>query len=468
MKHFRSNKGFTLLELIVVLSIIGLVITTIFSILFFGYDVFGRTQKEFDIQSQVRLAMEEMGGLIRGSRALFAVPSIDYKDPEWRYIALNDSHDRIVSYSFNTGTSSWEEATLIGPYEGVTFKIGFDKHNNMSRDNFLRMYIEAYTGDGSFKRFDIQSGYEALNALQVVDYGTVANPAIALAYRNDEFAYENFQLIVNIALVLDYSDSMNKTISGNNPDNNNLSRITTLREKVANLVRQFSENKNDNVNINMSVIPFKSSANSPSAFYNIKDTSQRNSLLGIVNSTNASGMTNTGDGLRRAYHQLYNKSSNDINTSSGDTKIMNYTIVLVDGDSNTYTGNFTRSCVWFGLICSREFQSFYFGDGDVSSIPGGSTAGTWHTNTSDTTLSRQYVTNMGAYLTDPDFVTNYLISFAKGPTTNGITNVKNALSVPDSKYFDAQSSEALELSFTEIQMQITNDLWHFLGPKLVE
>lgn len=464
MKFIRNNKGFTLLELIVVLSIIGLVITTIFSILFFGYDVFARTQKEFDIQSQVRLALEEMGGMIRDSRALFAVPSVEYKDPEWRYIALNDTHDRIVNHTYNTVTSSWEESTLIGPYDGVTFKIGFDKHNNMSRDNFLRMYIEAYTGDGSFKRFDIQSGYEALNALQVVDYGTVANPAIALAYRNDDFAYENFELVVNVALILDYSGSMDSPISDD--ETGSPKRITILREKVANLVRQFSENENDDVNIFMSVIPFNASANNPSDFYNIKDSTQRTNLLNRVNQRTAEGATNTGDGLRRGYHQLNNKLQNDLNGASGDTIIKNYTIVLVDGDSNSYTGNHTRSC--FLIFCSREFQSFFFDDGNVNAIRG-TQAGTGFVNDSNnTTLARQYVTAISTYLTASDFATNYLISFASGSTAEGITNVKNALSVPDSRYFDAQSSEALELSFTEIQMQITNDLWHFLGPKLAE
>lgn len=482
MNRINNSKGFTLLELIVVISIIGLVITTIFSILFFGYDVYGRTQKDFDMQSQVRVAMEEMGNLIRDSRAVFAVPSIEYKDPEWRYIAVNSTGDKVVSFSFDTVHSRWEEKVLMGPFEGVTFKIGFDKLNSMSKDNTLRMYVEAYTDGGLSQRFDIQSGYQALNALQVIDYGTEAAPAIALAYRSDEFVYENQKLIVNIALVLDYSGSMNWNIDETKKDNVpvNERRITILRTKVKELVAQFASNQNENIEIYISATMFDETANIPTNetkhFFFVRNTTERTTLLERIDNRQADNGTNTGDGFRRAYHKLKNKSDNDNPTNDPNIIVKNYTIVLVDGDSNYFTGDARATC-FFGLFCrDHEYRSYYLGDGNtlLRSFSNSFRTGAFLLG-EDHPIVRGYDTVTGKMLVDNDFSTAYLISFGKINKKNGvitdsdsINNLKTALSLTDSHFFRADSEESLGLSFSDIQLQITNDYWHFLGPKLVE
>jgi hypothetical protein len=47
-----------------------------------------------------------------------------------------------------------------------------------------------------------------------------------------------------------------------------------------------------------------------------------------------------------------------------------------------------------------------------------------------------------------------------------ITYIATSTGTPTNRVFFATNADQLGLSFTEIQMSITNDLWHFLGPKL--
>src|SRR5690554_3084742 len=346
-KLLKNKKGFTLLELIVVISIIGMVITTIFSIVFFGYDVYGRTTEDYIIQSDVRLAMEEVNQTIRDSKALFAVPDISYMDDQWNYIGLSADESRIIDYRWdpNIGADGDHvERVLVGPYDGITFGIKFDKENSMSKDNTLRMYFEAYTNNGNTKRFDILSGYEALNSLQVVNYGTEDNPAKALAYRADEFHYENMKILVNIALVLDTSGSMQNGLDGRSTSNLNNRRVKILKDQTNILIEQFASNTNPDVEIRMSLVEFNNDANSIRDFRNVK--TQKAQLIQDVNdmcqgdSQRCSGATNTGDGLRRAYHALEDIKADQLAAHGGtldEIVVKNYTIVLSDGVYTYYT-----------------------------------------------------------------------------------------------------------------------------------
>ncbi len=480
-----DKRGITLLELIVVIMIIGMVITTITSLVLFGYNVYGMTSRDFQVQSDVRIAMERTNILVRYSRAVFAVPDISYLDDEWDYIGLSEDQTMIMSYKWNSVTKDHKSEILIGPYDGVTFNIGFEKDDSLIKDNTLRMYFESFTNDGTTKRYDIVSGYEALNALQVVDYGTALAPATALAYRSDEFTYENFELIVNISMVIDVSGSMAWGL--NNPNTsvhptNNPSRINVLKTQASMIVNKFAENQNDDVSINIQLVPFHNHANNPHAFLDVKNATQRSTLLNNINNLNANGATNTGDGLRRSYHSLLNKQTNDLLNVSNDTIIKNYTIILVDGESNYASRYNTTSttqewgCIrWFlfwcreeGYVSTTQYSTHYLeADGNINNCTytpnsAGCTPGYVH----NIPQANEYVQLMGNHLADPNFVTNYLVAFARDVSQSEITFIANAANIPNERVFYATDADQLGLSFTEIQMSITNDLWHFLGPKL--
>jgi hypothetical protein len=374
---------------------------------------------------------------------------------------------------------------MAGPYPDVTFNIGFTKQNNLSTDNSLKLYFETYAADGTTKRYNIVSGYEALNALQVINYGTESHPATALAYRDETASYENYKVIVNIALVLDTSGSMGSAINGNDATTNNPSRISILRTQVAALVDNFASNTNSDVSINISLVPFATYSPTPSSFYDIKNASQKTNIKTAISNLGANGYTNTGDGLRRAYYQLLTKSTADASSATIDTIIKNYTIILVDGDSNTHsmsnTKTTTQVCTRYkNGVCTRYkdqidwTQQYYSSSATIGNCTFTPTQTTctpgYVTNTSNSSLADSYVALMGANLSDPDFTSNYVISFARDTTPSQIVFIADSTNTPNDAdhIYAATSADELGLSFTQIQMSITNELWRFLGPKLAE
>ena len=505
MKNVK--KGFTLIELIVVIAIMGLIGGSVTGLLIFGLDIFGLANRDFQMQTDVRMALEDTSKLVRFAKAMFAVPDVDYKDDEWNYIGLNEDSTMIVNYVWDPSLGSdggHQAIPMVGPYEGVTFNIGFYKEDNMQKDNTIQVYFEMFHQDGTVKRFNIQTGYEALNSLQVVDYGTELNPARALAYRSDDFHYENYLLKVNITLILDISGSMDFSLTGvqNNVSYNDR-RVTIMKNQTKALIESFATNTNDDVEINIALVPFNGSANSVKVFRNVKTEkasliSDVNSLCGgLNNNQDCEGGTNTGDGMRRAYYRLLQKSQAQANDSTitRDYKIKNYNIFLSDGATSFRSLNYVQTgtesvyeCSWWGWNCRwvdyPVFSSSHFtADGNIQEKypPANGPAGIYYesdgsgTNTSATEWD--YVETIGAMLggilpvTGHDeelTVTSYVIGFTEGISQEVVYDIAGTMNVPDERVYFANDEDSLSLSFSDIQLSITNDTWHYLGPKLVE
>jgi len=476
-----NRKGFTLVEVLAVLAIVGIVLTMIFSLLFYGFNIFTMTSAEYQVQSGTRLALQQTDRLVRYSTAIFAVPDVTYLDPEWSYIGTNSDHTEIINYKWDATSQTHIEEIMAGPYPDVTFNIGFTKQNNLSTDNSLKLYFETYAADGTTKRYNILSGYEALNALQVINYGTESHPATALAYRNETASYENYKVIVNIAMVLDTSGSMAWDLTGHSIDDGSstLSRLTILETQAAALVDNFSSNSNSDVSINISLVPFESIAPTPSIFYDIKNANQKTAIKTAIENLDTNGTTNTGDGLRRAFYQLQTKQTADTASATVDTIIKNYTIILVDGDTNTHSmsNSSSRVCtVWKTNGTCKTYKTVwttpqYYTDSSTvpscqftarqTSCPLGYVRGD-----DGNTTANNYVALMGANLSDPDFATNYVVSFASNVSASQITYIADSTATPTERIYYATDADSLGLSFTEIQMSITNELWRFLGPRL--
>ena len=492
-----AKKGFTLIELVVVIAIIGIIGGSVTSLLIFGYNVFGQVNEDFQAQVDLRSSLQEINQMVRYAKAMFAVPGTDYLDDEWNYIGLNEDKTMIINYEWDSVTKTHKETAMMGPYEGTTFNIGFYKEDHTQKDNNIRVYFEMFSRDGTVQRFNIQTGYEALNSLQVVDYGTDLMPATALAYRSDDFHFENYLLKVNITLILDVSGSMNWKLNGDTTNTLSQRRNYILKEKTRGLIESFAQNSNDDIEINIALVPFSTSGNGVKVFRNVK--TEKDQLLSDVNSLcsgnnyNCSGGTNTGDGMRRAYYSLLAKSQSQVDSLSTtrDTKIKNYNIFLTDGET-TYrsvnqfqTGTETvRVCNW--LYCEWQTRPVYrvdqfIGNGNITEsttaiYPGAYLAG----NGQDTSNSNnQYVSTIGAMLggvlpvqnytlEDDLYVTNYIIGFTASVSDTAINFIATSTNTPVERIYRASSGDDLALSFSEIQLSITNDTWHYLGPKLVQ
>lgn len=471
-KHL-NNKGFTFIEVMVVITIISIVSAMIYSLLFYGINLFNMTTVDYKLQSEVKLAMGKTNKLVQNSRALFAVTDIEYMDAEWNYIGLNDDKTMIINYKWDPTTQTHVEEVIAGPYPETTFNIVFDTPDNFAKTNSLLMYFETITSNGEIQRYNIDAGFEALNSLQVVNYGTASHPATALAYREEDYTYENYKLVVNITMVLDTSGSMgwglvnpNGSITTSNP-----SRISVLKTQAKMLVELFAGNTNRDVTMNMNLVTFESLAKTPTVFYNVKNSTDKTNLLNKINAISANGSTNTGDGLRRAYYSLLDKSTADAATATADTLIKNYTIILVDGDSNTSSMYNTKTCTVYksnGTCKTWSWTSYYYdGTGAINDCDFTSTSTTCTPGeVSGTNQANAYVDLMGEHLSDDEFVTNYVVSFATDVSASQIVFLADSTATPDDRVFYATDATQLGLSFTNIQMSITNDLWQFLGPKL--
>ena len=102
----NHKKGFTLIELVVVITIIGLIGTSVTGLLVFGLDIFGLANRDYQMQTDVRMALEDTSKLVRFAKAMFAVPNVDYMDDEWNYIGLNDDNTAIVDYKWDPVSGS--------------------------------------------------------------------------------------------------------------------------------------------------------------------------------------------------------------------------------------------------------------------------------------------------------------------------------------------------------------------------
>lgn len=535
--RLRNKKGFTLIEVMVVVLLIGLVISMAFSMLFFGYNVFGLTSQEFDVQSNMRLAMEEINTMVRSSKALFAVPDATYRDEQWNYIAVSEDNTMTLNYQWDSTIDDHVVTVLVGPYDDVLFDISFFKDDSLSKDNTVKMRLEA-TVHGSTKRFDILTGYEALNSLQVIDYGTEANPAKALAYRGDEFHYENLKIYVNIALVLDTSGSMTWNLSGNTTSTRSSRRIAILKTQSKNLIDQLAQNTNSDVIITTSLVEYNTTANNPGSFLNVKTsrTQIKNEIDELCNGSDqsCSGGTNIGDGLRRAYHLLEARTTeidNSVNLALEEYIVKNYLIVLTDGDYTFYSRQIVPSGSNRNIVVCSAYSntsantcpsnrrttysisipttSFYLGSQNVtgtgvnyyelttyyrsngrknydeidfeynvqsksyvsdnaveSGFYGNGTYAFGHgANLDPVGLEYiQAVSNLG--LNNNEDYTNYIIRFTSGASQTAINNLQAALNVDSTRMFSASNENELGMSFTNIQTSITNDTWHYLGPRL--
>jgi len=78
MKYLKSidRKGFTLIELIVVLALIGLLITAIFSFFLFGNNTFRRSESMSRAQADVRIASDFISTQVRNASIVtFSTPT---------------------------------------------------------------------------------------------------------------------------------------------------------------------------------------------------------------------------------------------------------------------------------------------------------------------------------------------------------------------------------------------------------
>lgn len=283
---------------------------------------------------------------------------------------------------------------------------------------------------GSGTGIDIDTMLNALNAVQVVYKGSEVNPAVALAFRSDFLPTYSVGMIntnkpaATIVMVLDVSGSMGHEFSST-------TRIQALKDTATDFVEKLSANDK----INIIIVPFSSYTgyrlSNPQWSYNAY--SELDALKNRIRELKASGNTNVGDGLRRAYYEIQNLQ----NTGTEMGSI--FMLLMTDGEMNTASR-------------TRDGRNYYMGADIVP--PKTSTT---------TSYARQYTTIWGQKIVDEYTTTNYLISLC-----GGMTNADKAVLEPifNTTAFDVDNLTDFQETFEQINQNINNIMWAFEGPKL--
>lgn len=379
MKKYNKyiKKGFTLVELLIAVALITVVIIVSMNMFFFGTNAHKLTFKEYEIQSDVRIATEQVTNIVRYSKAVFGVPypfveSTSKMDPGWSYFMVSADGKRIVSMDYNDTTKVHEEKIIVEEQDNIEYKMTFEKDKNAKNDNVMiyKIYAQVVDENGNKVRDKIvfESTVESVNAIQVADKGTDAAPSIALAYRNDgQTSGKGKNEIAYITIITDVSGSMAANPAGEYVrdkwgdivyDENGLykehdnARIRFVREALAGdgkkegIIQFFSKEEN----IYLSLIPFSTTANTPNPMdnsepnrthdiYDVFNVEHSSDMKRMANSLVAYGGTNTGDALRQAYH-LHNDFRDRMKaTIKPEDQVHHYMILLVDGETTYQTNN---------------------------------------------------------------------------------------------------------------------------------
>lgn len=453
----ENKKGITLVELLIALGFVSLVVVLAFSLLRFTRKAYTVGSDEFELQSNMRITVEKVNDMVRYSTAVFTIPKSSFREDNltegWDYFGVmnKDGETFIVNYKYNRSTKTHDTIMILPPKEGFIYNTTFDKINPHDVDNLLKFTIEALSSDqldehgNPVKKHVIVSELEGLNALQLIDNGTAINPAVAIAYRGDD---RDNSVVGHVAMVLDTSGSMAKKLNGYT---GTPTRISILQDEAKNLVNAFAQENN----IDISLVPFATSANSPLPFRNARlETSQ---LLNDIDGFTAVGGTNTGDGLRRAYHNLKDHNA----TVPYNVDASNYVIVLVDGVTT------------FASVTSDSNRNFVTDDSDVNEgyldrnpyDPDGQIAG--NGSSLDTQYGEPYVNTIGAMIQNGDFAKVYVIGFSAVPSELASRDdIAYACGATSDQIYTAATSDDLSLVFDTIRQEIVNDLWYLQGPDL--
>lgn len=464
MKRNRHSKaGVTMVELIIAISLLSIISMTAFGFIMFGVNVVNESNDEIELQHSSRMVLYETSKIIRYASAVFTIPRSSFRADNlssgWDYIGVIPSADgnEIVKYTYNSITNTHIATVLLHAQPGINFEFVFDKINPHDVDSLLQFTIEGFP-QGSVDEFgqprstlSVTSEVEARNSLQVIDLATELDPAFAIAYRNDD---RQKSVIGHVVMVLDKSGSMADNLQGQ--PNRVPSRIEILKDEAKNLINAFAQEDN----IDIGLVPFATSANTanntPVAFYNSK--SQAANLRSIINTLDAVGGTNTGDGLRRAYWAFKTHNA----TVPAGVTAKNYLIVLVDGVTT------------FASVISNDNRNYFTVDGNVRddgyldrTDPRNLNSQIAGNGSSLDSAGTAYVNAIGAMLRTGNFAKAYVIGFsAVSSDLNSVNDIAAACGAPSDRVFRAGSQDDLSLVFTTIQQDIVNDLWYLQGPDL--
>lgn len=220
----KTNKGFTLIELILAIALAALVVLGAYNLLISNNKLYIGISSEFDIQSQVRYATTVINESTRYSTVAFAVLDEHFQGGEgeltekWSYFGVSKDKQEILHYEWDEDKNIHIKEILVPKEDGYYYDLYFYQREETENEriiNYELLVTKKNNNDENKQEIiDIKTEIEALSAIQIVDRGLYSDEkAIALAYRTDPIPKAESQHAV-IAMVLDTSGSMNWNMKG--------------------------------------------------------------------------------------------------------------------------------------------------------------------------------------------------------------------------------------------------------------
>lgn len=444
MKKYRIRSGFTLIELIIAMSLIVIIVSLAVTMIIFSTKSQATVSREFDIQSDMRIASEIVNQELRYSTAVFMLNEHQFEDSSdlksgWNYFTLSDDDREIVHYVWDKSTNTHRQESMVRAQDNLLYNLTFKGVDSDSR--MINFELDGYIDGSSESKVSVSSVLNALNSAVVDDSGTPISPAVTLAYRSDDIP-DPEKIKIAVTMVLDKSGSMGYQMGGGNTD----IRISVMKEKAKELIDTFA----DMDNVYVSLISFSTNANNPGAF--LKAADNKVSLKNSIDSLVANGGTNAGDGLRRSYYQ-------HVDFVDPDHEILHYTILLMDGNP-TFWPSLNGSANYYGTGNISDSTSYMGGTGNDSSISGSMSY--------IQLFSNGYIKKNDS--TQTVFMKTFVIGFTgvseEVSRAQDIANYHSHSTDDRIKgmYYAATSSAELEAVFNSIVDFILSETWHIYGP----
>lgn len=483
------------------IALVSIIIVGASNMIIFAMRAHEMSVDEFDVQANLRLLSHKINDVSRDSSGAFILhrENANNLTSGWNYIMLSADKTKMLEYKWDAGTSTHIVKELYSGAPGVTLNLTFNKSNAPDEDKLVMFDLKMLI-NGQERKID--SEVESINALQVVDraYGKVAN---TIAYRNDKRISEITSAQAAVAMVLDTSGSMARDLNGNEGVATADQRIYKLKQETLRLIDELAKNPNVYISLN----PFDTNANDSKPMLEAQKNNKVNDAFSDTELSKllvAGGGTNTGDGIRRAYHRILEFGKKDSNKNK-TTK--NFMIILVDGTTTyasckaayysyfdqasnfnstinhnglayKYIGNYkygsdyyyrymhyNPSSIQF-VVADDNTSAYTFDDRSNQFYDKGRIAGN---GSVIDPIGTAYVNHIGALVRDHEKdkdgeIKVYVIGFSN--VSNDLLSLKDiALATTGTtQYYTAGSSEALQTIFDAIGKDISDALWHIGGP----
>ncbi|SMP48790.1 VWA domain-containing protein [Anoxynatronum buryatiense] len=463
VRRSREIEGVTLIELIIVLGLISLVIMVTGPMINFSGNAHRKTVDEFNLQSSMRIASQTIANFTRHGTAVFPILQ-DKLDNEglangWNYFALDSGGKRLVHFVWNSTSNSHTENQLIELDANDDLYLGMSFFQDPSDTRLLQFDLHAFRQGQSSSVMKISSELNAINTARIDQVGSSSNRPVALAYRTG--ARPDPRMKIAVTFVVDISGSMNFDMAGNPSsgyagynaavfDTNDV-RIDHLKNISPGMIDRFANF--EHAPVYLSLIQFNDNANNNKTgpLLNLHDQANVQSVKDQIVAITPTGGTNTGDGMRRAYHVLRNFYL----ANEADYNVKSYLILLMDGDPTYWSST------------SGSGTNYQVNDGNINTLRGnGSTT---------ITDSHNYVKHISETLitgsTSPFDISTSVIAFTN-ETDGGQVRAQQTADFCDDpgnefrngSYYHAFSGGKLDEVFNDIINSILDDTWHIYGP----